>query len=91
MHRATCSRFETIPACDRQTDGQQTDGIAVASTALAMPAVRRAVMIYKITTVTLTYSKSRRRHVSESLNATWGLFVERTPQSNYFYEKASIR
>jgi len=35
-----CSRFDTIPACaDRQTDGW-TDGIAVASTALAM---RRAV------------------------------------------------
>ena len=39
LHRATCSRFDTIPACGRQTDGR-TDGIAVASTALAM---RRAV------------------------------------------------
>jgi len=42
MHRATCRRFETIPACDGQTDGQ-TDEIAVASTALAMQALRRAV------------------------------------------------
>jgi len=46
MHRATCRRFDTIPACDgqrdRQTDGR-TDGIAVASTALAMLALRRAV------------------------------------------------
>jgi len=32
----------TIPACDGQTD-RQTDGIAVASTALAMRALRRAV------------------------------------------------
>jgi len=35
-------RFDTIPACDGQTDGQM-DGIAVASTALAMRALRRAV------------------------------------------------
>jgi len=42
VHRATCSRFETISACDRQTDGQ-TDGIAIASTALAMQALRRTV------------------------------------------------
>ena len=27
LHRATCSRFDTIPACDRRTD-RQTDGIA---------------------------------------------------------------
>jgi len=37
-----CSRFDTIPECDRRADGQ-TDGIAIASTALAMPALRRAV------------------------------------------------
>jgi len=30
LHRATCHRFDTIPACNRQTDG-----IAVTSTALA--------------------------------------------------------
>jgi len=39
------SRFDTIPAYDRWTDGQtdgQTDGIAVASTALVMRALRRA-------------------------------------------------
>jgi len=41
LHRATCSRFDTIPACDRRTD-RQTDGIAIASTALAMRALRRA-------------------------------------------------
>ena len=35
----------TIPACGRQTDGQ-TDGIAAASTALAMRALRRAVKIH---------------------------------------------
>jgi len=48
MHRATCRRFDTTPACDRRTDGQtdgQTDGIALASTALAMRALRRAVKI----------------------------------------------
>jgi len=45
LHRATCRRFDTIPACDRRTDGRtdgQTDGIAVASTTLAM---RRAAKI----------------------------------------------
>ena len=42
LHRATCRRFDTIPACDGRIDGQ-TDGIAVASTALAMRALRRAV------------------------------------------------
>jgi len=36
-----CSRFDVVPACGRQTDGQ-TDGIAIASTALAMRALRRA-------------------------------------------------
>jgi len=39
LHRATCRRFDTIPACDGRTVGQ-TDGIAVASTSLAK---RRAV------------------------------------------------
>ena len=34
--------FDTIPACDRRTD-RQTDGIAVASTTLAMRALRRTV------------------------------------------------
>jgi len=38
----TNRRFDRIPACDRQTDGQ-TDGIAIASRALAMRALRRAV------------------------------------------------
>jgi len=38
LHRATCSHFDTIPACDRRTEG-----IAIASTALAMRALRRAV------------------------------------------------
>ena len=37
-----CRRFDTIPACDRRTD-RQTDGIAIASTTLAMRALRRAV------------------------------------------------
>ena len=43
LHRATCRRFDTIPACDRRADRQtdrqtdgQTDGFAIASTALAM-------------------------------------------------------
>ena len=35
--RPMCRRFDTIPACDK------TDGIAVANTALAMRALRRAV------------------------------------------------
>jgi len=39
-----CRRFDTIPACDGRTDGQ-TDGIAVASTALAK---RRAVKIERL-------------------------------------------
>jgi len=37
--RATCRRFDTIRACDGRTDG-----IAIASTALAMRALRRAVI-----------------------------------------------
>ena len=37
-----CRRFDTIPACDGRTD-RRTDGIAVANTALAIPALRRAV------------------------------------------------
>jgi len=40
VQTAPCSRFDTIPACDRQTDG-----IAVASTVLAMRALRRAAKI----------------------------------------------
>ena len=42
VHRATCRRFDTIPACDGRTH-RRTDGIAVANTALAMRALRRAV------------------------------------------------
>jgi len=42
LHRATCRRFDKIPACDGRKDGQ-TDGIAIASTALAMRALRCAV------------------------------------------------
>jgi len=38
-HRATCRRFGTIPACDGLTD-RQTDGIAVANTALAIHCAR---------------------------------------------------
>jgi len=33
------SRFDTVPDCDRQTDGQtdrQTDGFTIASTALSI-------------------------------------------------------
>ena len=40
VQTAPCRRFDTIPARDGQTDG-----IAVASTALAMRALRRAVKI----------------------------------------------
>jgi len=46
MHHAMCRRFDTIPECDRWTEGRmdgQTDGIAVASTALAIRALQRAV------------------------------------------------
>jgi len=41
-----CRRFDTILACDGQTDGQmdgRTDGIAAANTALAMQGLRRTV------------------------------------------------
>ena len=44
LHRAICRRFDTIPACDGQTDGR-TDGIAVASTSLAMRELQRGVRI----------------------------------------------
>jgi len=37
-----CSRFDTIPACDKRTD-RQTDGNAITSTALAVRALRSAV------------------------------------------------
>jgi len=43
-----CHRFDTKPARDRQADRRmdgQTNGIAVASTALAMRALQRAVKI----------------------------------------------
>jgi len=60
MHCATCLRFDTIPACDRRTDGQtdgRTDGIAIASrTALAMRALRRAVKFTRV----VYYSSSTR-------------------------------
>jgi len=39
-----CRYLDTIPACVRRTDGR-TDGNAIASTALAMRALRRAVKI----------------------------------------------
>ena len=39
----TCRRFDTIPACDGWRRDRQTDGIAVANTALAMRALRCAV------------------------------------------------
>jgi len=40
LNRATCSGFDTIPACDRRTD-RRTE--LLVSTALAMRALRRAV------------------------------------------------
>jgi len=43
LHRATCRHFDTIPACDGQTDGRTADGIAIANTALATRALRRSV------------------------------------------------
>jgi len=50
LHHATCRRFDTIPACERQTDRQtdRRDGIAVASTALAMRALRPAVKTVRL-------------------------------------------
>jgi len=44
LYRATCRRFDTIPECDGRTDGQ-TDGIAIASTALAIAARCKNVVI----------------------------------------------
>jgi len=43
LHRAMCCRFDKIPACDGRADDRQTDGVAIANTALAMRALRRAV------------------------------------------------
>ena len=63
LHRATCRRFGTIPACDGQTDGQmegRTDGIAVANTALAMRALRRAVKTVRTQSLCLTASKQKK-------------------------------
>ena len=54
-----CSRFVTIPACDRQTD-RRTGGIAVASRALAMRALRRA----------------RCNEVSEGAGRCWSYLVQ---------------
>jgi len=57
---ATCRRFDTILACGRRTDGrtdgqtgEQTDGIAVASTALAMRALRCTVKIANFKSVVM--------------------------------------
>ena len=73
LHCATCRSFDNIPACDgqagRRTDGGQSDGIAVASTARAMRAVRRAVK-------RKTLSKIKKR---EMLN------VEHAPSRTYLY------
>ena len=46
-----CRRFDTIPACDGRTDGQ-IDGIAIASTALAM---RRAVKTENVVSLKIVY------------------------------------
>jgi len=53
-----CRRFDTIPACDRQTDRRTdgTDGIAVANTALAMRALRAVKMNKLILQFGLCYS-----------------------------------
>ena len=71
-----CRRFDTIPACDRQTDRQmdgQTDGIAVASTALAMRALRRAVKMIvdnKLDLFRKVYEQQQARHY-ENLPLFW--------------------
>ena len=83
LHRATCRRFNTIPACDRRTDGRtdgrtarqtdrQTDRIAVASTAVAMRALRRAVKRW--------YYSAAHRHIVNVLtsNITFLIFYETT-------------
>ena len=44
LHRAMSRHFDTIPACDRRTDG-----IAVANTALAMRALRALLKLMKAT------------------------------------------
>jgi len=53
LHRATCRRFDTIQYDER------TDGIDVASTALAMRALRRAVKMLKSYTILNTASTAR--------------------------------
>jgi len=50
-----CRRFDTILACDGQTD-RRTDGIAVANTALAMRALRAVKMNKLILQFGLCYS-----------------------------------
>ena len=64
LHRATCRRFDTIPACggrtDRQTDGRtirRTDGIAVAAETTA---ARRATKC----------ERERRRRSCETVEQT---------------------
>jgi len=59
-----CCHFDTMPACDRRTDTQmdgQTDGIAVASTALAKRALRHAVKMYLL-------NKNKNSSVDEIVN-----------------------
>ena len=58
LHRATCRRFDTIPACDGRTDGQ-TDGIAVASTALAKQ--RAVIILVRRQEQLITFRVTRRR------------------------------
>jgi len=57
-----CRRFDTIPACDLRTDGQ-TDGIAIASTALAMRALWRAVKMNLSTVKWAQWDKTHSREL----------------------------
>jgi len=63
-----CSSFDTIPACDRQTDGR-TDGIAIASTALAMRALQCAVKT--VTTASIQNKMERHKNMASNCTTTW--------------------
>ena len=72
-----CRRFDTIPACDRQTDGRTDGRNCLASTALAMRALRRAVKIqswlfrYEVHSGRLRWRNSGHHSAWDGVYARW--------------------